>query len=187
MNVRQLIGLAAILAMATPVVSLGQETAPPEILGKVFAKALDYDRNIHRHDPDIVRIGFLSASSDEPVKAIFDALSQANATISEKPVDTASTAWSDRTTLTTWLKDQHIVFLFIPAGLDNDLTAILQACRDADVGSLAGDAAYVGKGASFGVAVESGKPKMLIDLTEAREEGSNFTAQFLQLGTIVAK
>lgn len=173
--------------MGVVVLCPAQETAPADVQGRIFAKALDYDRHLLRKDPDTVHIAFLEGKDHEVVKGLFDALAQAGATLGTKPVTTCSTVYTDTTTLAGWLAEQKAVALYIPADMEAPLADILAACHDAQVCSLAGSVTYVDQGASFAVAVENGKPKILINLLAAREEGADFTAQFLRLATIVKK
>lgn len=180
-----MLAIALLFSLSLPLKA--EESAPFDVQAKIFAKAMEYDRKLLRHDAEIVRVAFLEGPGAAEVRAVLDALGPAGVTIAGKPVSTVRATYTDAPSLVTWLAESKCAALFIPQGMSSSLADILGACRAAQVGSLAGDASDVAAGVAFGVAVEEGKPRMLVNLKQARAEGSDYTAQFLRLGRIVER
>jgi hypothetical protein len=76
--------------------------------------------------------------------------------------------------------EQAAVVYFTP-GFDDDLDAVRAALSTVSVLTVASTADYVPRGVVLGFELESGKPKILINLEQAKLQGVSFPADLLRL------
>jgi hypothetical protein len=61
---------------------------------------------------------------------------------------------------------------------------IASAARARRMLTLSGDASYVAAGLAVGIAIAGNRPQIVINLTAAREQGADFSAQLLRLAVV---
>lgn len=80
--------------------------------------------------------------------------------------------------------EQAAVVYFTP-GFEDDLEGVRAALSTVNVLSVASSADYVPRGIVLGFELESGKPKIVINLGQARLQGVNFPPDLLGLMRVI--
>lgn len=75
--------------------------------------------------------------------------------------------------------------IVLTAGLENDAGDIANACAGQDVLTVGTTGLLVERGASVGIEIRSGKPKIVVNLPRARAQNVAFRAELLNLARIV--
>jgi hypothetical protein len=71
--------------------------------------------------------------------------------------------------------------VYLTPGFDDDVPRIGASLRGVDVLSLGAVPDYVSQGVVLGFDLESGKPKILINLDQAKQQNVSFPADVLRL------
>jgi ABC-type xylose transport system substrate-binding protein len=163
---------------------------PPDRHALILVKVLGYDDNLKARAGAEVVVGVLykigNAGSQhvaEGMQAAFQALPGAKA--QGLPIKAILVAYDTAAGLVSSIKTEGLDVLFISAGLDAQLAAILELSRIHQVMSIAGTEEFFAKGASIGISVVQEKPAISINLTTSKGEGVAFGAGLLRLAKVV--
>ena len=78
-------------------------------------------------------------------------------------------------------RDDHVAILYVTQGLEDRIEEIRSSLSGVDVLSVAAIPEYVPRGVVIGFEVVSGKPKILLNLRQAKAQNVNFKADVLSL------
>jgi hypothetical protein len=155
-------------------------TLQAELLSKVAA----YDRNMPARAGDRVRVLLVQKpgndDSSRTVAQMQSALSQIS-TIAGLPHDEVLVSWSGAAALAQAVKTQHASIVFFTPGMADDLEAIRNALDGLDVLSVAAVADYVPGGIVLGFDLVESKPKLSVNLKQARKQNVAFKAEVLKI------
>ena len=160
------------------------EPAPTERVALVLVRSMSYDRSVARGTGELrVAVVYAAGSpvGDEVLKVIGGLQ---GVTVSGRAIGTPVGV------PVAGLVDFQTKFLGFDAavlcgGLDTSLPGLVSAARDLGVVLLALEPEYVGRGAALGVDLDGTRLQLLVDRTEARAQGAEFTAELLELAVQV--
>jgi hypothetical protein len=95
--------------------------------------------------------------------------------------DETIAVYSDAAALRARCEDDQIAVVFIGPGLADEIEPIRAALDGVNVISAAAVPEYVSKGIVLGFDLISGKPKLLVHLTQARKQQVDFSSSVLKL------
>ncbi|HEX2678147.1 MAG TPA: YfiR family protein [Polyangiales bacterium] len=189
---RALSACAAIcLAAATFGLSIaGAEDAevPVRLQIDLLGRVLPYDRNFAARAGEELHVLVVIKSDDADSKRLgaqILAELRARSLLGQVRHTTELVSFSDARTLAGLCKARRAGLVYLSSGLRNELPAIAQALRGSDVLSVATLADDVKRGAVLGFSASSGKPKLLVQLAQARSQHVDFRADFLRLAQVV--
>jgi hypothetical protein len=81
----------------------------------------------------------------------------------------------------------HPSIIYVTPGFSDEIPAIAQALRGADVLTVAAMPSYVSIGIVLGFDIQSGRPKLVVHLKQAKEQHVEFDAAFLELARLVTR
>jgi hypothetical protein len=155
--VRRAIGLLLLVAVVLVVRHSRAEDTPVPIglQAELLAKVAAYDRNLPRRAGDRVRILLLQKPGD---------------------ADSARVVSQMKT-----IKADHVAIVFFTPGFADDVEAIRRALVGVDVLSATAVPDYVPRGVVLGFDLVGGKPKLLVNLTQAGKQNVAFMAEVLKM------
>lgn len=157
---------------------------PASIQAQLIAKAVAYDRNFAARAREKAKI-LLLAKSNEPesrlvAKEMNGAFSSIG-TVGDRPHEEQILLYTNAASLAETCKSRSIAIVYLGPGFADDIDAIRRALTSIDVLSVGGVADYVPNGIVLGFDLVSGKPKLLVNLGQARRQHVDFRADVLQL------
>jgi len=159
-----------------PVVSAA--SLPAKLQAALLIKILSEDSSIPKQAKGTVKIGILGGNFSD-FQSEFNQMKEKGVKIQGLDFDTKQISSSAEE-----IKTVNVVLLLT----DGNLTAVTAATQAAKTLSVAGaDSAesMVKNGASVGLALDGGKPKLLVNITSLSKEGHELTPSILQLCTIL--
>ena len=196
MNRRQWIclGLASCLFF-TPLRALADgDILPSDVFLVVMLKALNYDRKIDRLSQGKIVIGIAYMNGDDQARDFTAKIGsnfhdiRSKSQIKNLPVEIKVFSFDpsiDKKTMETQLKQEHISALAMTMKDQSINKIILESTRDLGINSVCVSSACAGQGAGLGIVLKDSKPRMLVNLSAVKQEGSDYSAKFLALCDVV--
>ena len=162
-------------------------SVPAEIQAELLAKLEGYDRGFAERAGDSARVFLVtrpgSTKSEISAQEMRAALARIER-IGGLPHQETIVPYPGAQSLAQRCRMEKIAVVYLTPGFDDELEALRVALADDKVLSLAAVSSYVPKGIVLGFELESGKPKILINLDQARRQGINFSPDVLRLMTV---
>jgi len=161
---------------------------PAPVQAGLIAKVCGYDKNypVRAGAQAIVLLTF-RASSVESTRAA----SQMLAALQDLP-QIGRTAhaeqllpFSDVASLAAACRDRHASILYVAPGLEGDIPAIATALDGGDLLTVAAVTHDVERGVVLGFDVFEGRPKLLLNLAQARKQRVAFRPELVRIMTVV--
>jgi YfiR/HmsC-like len=174
---------AALLTLVRPS-GADQVVVPLELQAELLGKVASYDRNMSARAGDRLQVLLLTKPSDsESVRVVsrMQSALRALALIGGLPHDEQTLNFTTAADLARHCRAQHIAILFLGPGHGDDLPAIREALDNVDVLSVSAVPEYVQRGVVLGFDVVSGKPRLLVNLAQARRQHVALRAEVLKL------
>jgi len=167
-----------------------QEAVPEEIQVPIFLKILTYDRSLGGRVEDTIHIGVLYFPDNERSKKNKDAIIEnlelnKDKTINGVPFSFIEIEFSTKKALDEVAKEKRINVLYITNDGTNMLKGISQITQSRKILTITGRVDYVSQGISVGLGVKEKKPQIVINLSSARAEGSDFSANLLKVCEVI--
>ena len=157
---------------------------PADIQAELLAKLETYDRNFAARAGATARVLIVvkpgskkSELSAEDMKAALSRLER----IGGLPHQETLVSYAGAEALAARCRAERAAVVYVTPGLDDEVDAIRAALSAADVLTLSAVAEYVPRGLVLGFELESGKPKIVINLEQARLQHVNFPSDLLRL------
>ena len=160
-----------------PSVPIGLEV---ELLAKVAA----YDRHLPERAGDRVNVVIVTMPGNPDSVRAAAQMQTALAGIPQidgRPHDDAVVPFPGARALPDTCKQRHAAILLFTPGFGDQVDAIRAALDGVDVLSVSSVAGYVPRGIVLGFDLVSGKPKLLVNLTQARKQKVQLSADVLKL------
>ncbi|WP_437757239.1 YfiR family protein [Sorangium sp. So ce1389] len=162
-------------------------SAPFPVQAEIVTRILPYDRGF----PDKARnqVAFLllakagdadSASAAQQMKKALTDIGK----VRDKPIRAESAEYTTAADLAAACRAREINVLYVSSGLAKEVAAIRGALADSGVLTVAAVEPYVPLGVVLGIDVANGKPRMSINLAQARSQRIDFPSSILKLARI---
>ncbi|MFO0679471.1 MAG: YfiR family protein [Polyangiaceae bacterium] len=176
---------AATMAFVAKDVSAIEEPGVPiGLQAELIAKVAAYDKNFPTRAGDRAHVLIVTKSGDPDstraathMQSALGALNQ----VGGLPHDEATVPFTSAAALAQVCRDRRIAIVYLTAGFGADIDAIRAALDGVSVLSIAAIADYVPKGVVLGFDLVSGKPKLLVQLAQAKRQDVAFKAEVLKL------
>jgi hypothetical protein len=181
------LGLIAILGSAVPARA---QDVPPERQVLILTRALAYDDEIKNRAGDDVMVGVLAKTGNAASEAMAAALTKAfrgigGTKVQGLPMKITQLGFTNGPTLLATVASQGVDVIYVCAGLEADLPAIIEVTRKRRMVSIGGREEHVQKGLALGVFAVDGKPTIVVNLPAAKAEGSAFSSDLLRLAKVL--
>ena len=177
--------LAIVLAVTIPRRGLAQvETVPADIQAQFLSKLAGYDRNFAARAGATARVVILEARGS--VKSQLSAAEMKTALghldrIGGLPHEETIVPYEGAEKLAAHCRSAQIAAVYVTPGFDDEIDHLRTALADVNVMTVAAVPDYVPAGMAIGFGLQSGKPKLLINLEQARRQHVDFPAEVLVL------
>lgn len=166
-----------------------QELAVPvRVQADLLVKVAAYDKNLARRAPDRVRVLIVEKPGDgDSVRVASQLRSALNEipAIAGLPHEDAVVDFSGAATLAATSRARHASIVYLGPGLGPEVDAIRIALEGEDLLTVAAVPEYVPHGIVLGFALRSGKPNLLLNLTQARKQKVALRPEAVRLMTVV--
>ncbi len=163
-------------------------TVPPKIQASILAKVLGYDRNLIKRSGKSVVLGVVTdARSADKRGELWDAFSMlAKNQIAGLPVSVISihASSADRVSIEGEVAGVNGIYISQRAHEDT-IKAVLAWAQKKKIPAFCDSERLVERGFVFGIGVESERPRMMINLAQAKLQGLDLPSSVLQLAKII--
>lgn len=169
--------LAGALAAEEPAVPIGLQT---ELASKIVA----YDRNYTARAGGRAKVVIVSKAGDPESTKVANLVRSALGGMSELgglPHEEVVHTFASAKALADEVSKQKAAVVYLSTGLSSEVSGIADALNGKDVVTVASVAGDVPKGAVLGFDLVSGKPKLLVHLSQAKKQNAAFKAEALKL------
>ncbi|MGK4006782.1 YfiR family protein [Sorangium sp. So ce1036] len=181
------LGLFAAVASAPGDTLAEPATAPFAVQAEIVTRILPYDRGFWDKVTGHVSIVLLSKAGDAESASAAHQMRKALLDIGkvrERPILVLGAEYSTPLELTALCRERAINVVYVCPGLAREVAAIRGALAGSGVLSVAAVEPYVTQGIVLGVDVANGKPRMSINLAQARAQRVDFPSSILKLARI---
>lgn len=165
---------------------------PAQMQVPILMKVLAYDRQFDAKTGNALTIGIIYTASDPSSSKATDQISDtlygfAGKTVRKVPIKYYQIEYTTPAELEAFVRAKGVNVFYVAPGNDKALPAILKLSQSRGITTLTGVPDYVKRGVSVGVGLSQDKPQILINLTSARSEGSEFDANLLRIAVVMGK
>jgi beta-phosphoglucomutase-like phosphatase (HAD superfamily) len=157
---------------------------PASLQAELVAKLENYDRTFSTRAGNTARILLVvkagSAKSEMSANEMRSALSRIER-VGGLPHHETLVAYAGAAELAQRCRAERIAIVFVAAELEDAIEAIRAALTGASVLTVGALPSYVANGIVLGFELESGRPKIIVNLEQARDQNVNFSSDVLRL------
>ena len=192
LTLKPLLGLVVVALVLATSARAESMAVPAQMQVPILMKVLAYDRQFDTKAGTALTIGIIYTASDPSSAKATDQISDtlygfAGKTVRKVPVKYFQIEYTNVADLEAFVKAKGVNVFYLAPGNDKALPAILKLSQARGITTLTGVPDYVKRGVSVGVGLSQDKPQILINLTSARSEGSEFDANLLRIAIVVGK
>jgi hypothetical protein len=172
------------VGLFTRTVAAEEVALPVSAQAELLVKVAEYDRNFSERARDRVHVVLLVKPNDTQSAYVTTQMSGALGrigTIGGLPHDETIVPYAGANELAELCRARHVAIIYVAPGLGDEVGAIRKALNGVDVLTATGVPDYVPAGIVLGFDVVSGKPKLLVHLTQARLQNVALRAEVLKL------
>jgi hypothetical protein len=161
---------------------------PVPLQMELLVKVAGYDKNLPARARGVVRVVVLTRRDEAQSKNVAQQAIRALSGKSVKglPVEVSELGYGDGAAVARAVKERGISILYVAPGFGaGDLQGIAKALGGVSVLSAGALARFVENGVVLGFDLVGGKPKLLIHLRRAREQGVDLSSQVLKLAKVI--
>jgi hypothetical protein len=169
----------ALLLTTALVVGIGRRSAAEETpvpvsrQAELLVRVAAYDRNLPARAGDKVKVLIIRNDDDPDSRGVGAAMESAVKrfdTIGGLPSEVTSIAFPGGAELASFCLMNHISIVYLTPGLDAVLPELVRALDGVDVFTVSAIPRFVARGVVFGFDLVSGKPTLMINLTQAKRQ-----------------
>jgi hypothetical protein len=179
--------LASAICLATWSAHADEVTVPIDFQIDLLGRVVRFERGYASHGSEPALVVLVTKRN---VAASERAAAQANTTIGGignlggRPTKVVTHIFSSPALLRSAAPDAAILYL-MPGFNQAELQGIAASCADSSVLTVGASYGDAEKGAALGFEVESSKPRLVVNLPQARAQKLDFNAQFLRLVRVI--
>jgi hypothetical protein len=157
---------------------------PAELQAGLLAKLVTHDRNFAARAGDLAQVLLVvrakNVRSMLAVTTMKSALSQIER-LGTVPHRETIVEFDTPSALAAACRASHVAVVYLGPGFDEDVEGVGRALSGVDVLSVSAVPEYVPRGIVLGFELVSGKPKILLNLAQAKLQNVNFKADVISL------
>jgi len=168
----------------------GQQDVPPERQVLILARVLSYDDEINSRTGDDVTVAVVAKPGNAGSEAMSAGMLKAFKAIGSikvqgMPLKVVGVNFTGGGALGSAISGQGIDVLYVCAGLEADLPAIIDTTRKNHVLSIGSREDHITRGLAVGVLAMDGKPTIIVNLGASKAEGAAFSSDLLRLAKVI--
>jgi hypothetical protein len=157
---------------------------PAELQADLLSKLVGYDRNFPVRAGDVARVLVL-VKSDSARSALSAAVIRAALSglvkLGRVPLKVETTTYEGAAALARRCIAERVALVYVTPGFEADISELRRSLSGVDVLTVAALPEYVPEGIVLGFELQSGKPKILLNLEQAKRQKVDFAASVLKL------
>ena len=170
--------------------AFGQLEVPADRQVLILSRALSYDSELKTRAGRDLQVGVLSKPGHTASEAMATAMLKAfrvilNVKVQGLTLGVRALSYTTPAALAAAVIAQGIDVIYVCAGLDQDLPAIVEVTRKRHIVSLASNEAQVTRGLALGVFAVESRPTIVVNLVAARNEGASFSSELLRVAKVI--
>jgi hypothetical protein len=176
--------VAAALMLLPSSSSAEDVTVPVSLQAELLVKVAEYDRNFTARAGDRVHVLLVVKPNNADSQYVASQMEAALSRMSQivgLPHDETIIPYTGAAELAKVCRSRHAAIVFFGPGFRDDIEAIRAELSGVDVLTATGVPTYVAGGVVLGFDVVSGRPKLLVHLTQARRQNVSLRADVLKL------
>jgi hypothetical protein len=183
---RRIVALVALAVIALFGGDASSQTVsvPASIQTELLAKLESYDRGFSRRAGRVARIVLIAkagnAKSQLSAEGIQSALSRLER-FGGLPHQEVIVPYESAEALAQRCRAERVAVVYVTPGFASEMPALRAALSNVPVLSVSADSADVPEGIVLAFELESGRPKIVINLGQARKQGVEFPAELLRM------
>lgn len=157
---------------------------PPDVQASLVAKLMPYDRNFAARARSVARVLVVSKRGSGKSRAAAEAFRSALAglgSVGGLPLEVRTVEFESASSLVATCRSEHVAAVYVSADFDDEIATFQRSFSGVDVLSVSGGDEYVPGGIVLGFELVSGKPKLVLNLPQAKLQNVNFGADVLRL------
>jgi hypothetical protein len=185
---RRLALLTSIGFFLFPALAGADAAVPYPLQAQLTAKVASYDRRFRERNGGKVVALLVTKRGNAESAQVAQQLKAALAelpTIGDLPHQEEVVSFDGVDALTRLVRERRAGIVYFGPGFDGEIAALRKALAGARTLTVAAVPDYVSSGIVLGFDLVSGKPKLLVHLTAAREQGIEFRSDVLRLMKVV--
>jgi hypothetical protein len=181
---RRALVLAAAVFTLTSLAGAGSVQVPFSVQADLIAKVASFDRNFAARAGARALVLVMQMPNDAESAAaaleLKNALSRVDL-VGDRPHEEQIVAYSSSVALAEMIKARKPAIIYFGPGFGKELTAIRNSVSNVSLLTVGATPEYVESGIVLGFDLVSGRPKLLINLSQARKQQVDFPASVLRL------
>lgn len=176
--------LAATLLSLSSLAGAGGVQVPYSVQADLIAKVASFDRNFDGRAGSRALILIVQTPNDSESAAAAQELKTALSrvpSVGDRPHDEQIVTFSNASALSELVKGRKSAIVYLAPGFDKELPAIRNAFSNVSVLTVGATPSYVEGGIVLGFDLVSGRPKLLVNLSQAKKQSIDFPASVLRL------
>ena len=185
---RRACAACALVIVTTGVASAEQVAVPVTRQAELLVRVAAYDRNLAARAGGKVRVLIVTQPDDSDSRATgaqMDAALHRFDSIAHLPFDVSTVNYPGGAGLAALCRSAHYSIVYVTPGLDARIGEMAHALEGVDVMTVAAIGRYVAQGSAIGFDLESGRPQLLINLTQAKKQNVAIEAEVLHLMKVI--
>lgn len=182
--------LGALLLELPPrrVAAADDVAVPVPLQMELLLKVAGYDRNLPARARGVVRVVILTKRDDSASRNVGEQAARAlsGKDVKGMPTEIATQMFNDGPALTERVRDGRASILYAAPGFGpRELLTIARSLAGLSVLSSGALAHFVDTAVALGFDLVGGKPKLLVNVRRAREQGVDLSSQVLRLAKVI--
>ena len=164
--------------------SAQSSAVPGSLQAELLAKLEGYDRSFAARAGSVAKVMIVVKSGDAKSELSATEMKSALKRIEQiggLPHQDSVVAYAGTADLVKRCQQERVAIVFLAASLDDAVESIAGALAGSNVLSVGADPSYVAKGIVLGFELESGRPRIVINLEQARRQNVDFSSNVLRL------
>ena len=188
--VRRLVAAASlVLLLCLPdSVDAEESSVPAGVQVALVAKVAAYDKHFVTRAGERARIMIVMARGDADSARVAAQLKAAFADVERVgglPHDDSVVEYTDAPTLARECRDQRVAIVYLTPGLGSEVEAIGRALDGMSILSVGAVSGYAAKGAVIDFSIEAGKPRIALNLGQARRQDVSLLPELVRIMRVV--
>jgi hypothetical protein len=180
-------GICLVIGAFTSAAAAEAPSAPASVQAQIVTRILPFERGFAGRAGSSIAIVIAERAKDADSASAATQIAKALADIGSiggKQLRTHTVIYSGAAGLVAESKKRGALVVYLTPGLAGDMPAIATAFVESGVLTVAAIESYVPRGAVLGVEVADGKPRMSINLAQARKQKLDFPSAVLKLARV---
>jgi hypothetical protein len=161
---------------------------PVPLQMELLVKVASYDKNLPARAATAARVLILVKAGDPQSSHVAQTakLALQGKTLNRLAVEASELVFSDGASVAQSVREKGAAILYAAPGFDpNDMQSVARSLRGVSVLSVGSLARFVETGVVLGFDLVGGKPKLIVHLRRARDQGVDLSSQVLKLAKVI--